>query len=50
MHVATDIPGYQREAESGHLLTDSVNPLLGKLGHNFYMGEKLAQTDHVGEM
>lgn len=23
---------------------------LGKLSHNFYMGEKLAQTDHVGEM
>lgn len=50
MHMAPDTPGYQREAESGHLLTDLVNPLLGKLSHNFYMGEKLAQTDDVGEM
>lgn len=50
MHVAPDTPDYQWEAESGHLRTDLVNPPLGKLSHNFYMGEKLAQTDHVGEM
>lgn len=29
MHVAPDTPGDQWEAESGHLLTDLVNPLLG---------------------